>query len=364
MRTETIGNITLVYPDPTCWLGDNVFIELIGGNVQVGAQIQITELASGKYRKLKHISEIEKLVFPLNDTLKSLYHGAISFNCVVNLYENKQLTGSFGFDFDCLNGKSIPMRAHGSTRTIYAYSQEDLRKVQMLFPASGSLSVNNHSIPILTGGMLGIDLRGWITDNGTYPMCFVAGAKGGGESTESGISIVNAYADTPFSGIVQLSFADTSGEIPAGETDKGDVWADSKFNSERYCVDLVYEEECPDFNFFEVMYYDTDGCIRFLGGKILEQTTNATAKNYYRLDTSTVYRDISRRYLEESNGTVKVGYDNLRRDSYWGDILLSDEVWFKNYNGDWINCSIVDKKVTVKSDDTQDVELTFELFAN
>lgn len=361
MRSTTISNSVINFPDSTCWLGDNLFVELIGNGVTVGASIQVTDLASGKYRKLKHISELQRLVFPINDTMKSLYHDAISFNVVVNVYEDGLPTGSFGFDFDCLAGKSLPLRAHGSTRTIYAYSEEDLYKVQLLFPATGGLSVNGHHIPIIQPGLVGLDLRSYINHSGTYPMCFEAGAKGG---SASGIQIVNAFGNTPFSGVAQLSYTDESGDVPSDEKNKGDIWNDSKFSSEKYCIDIVYDQACDDFNFFEVRYTDTDGCTRFLGGKIISQTTNQSAKNYYRLDTDSIYRNISRKYQEESSGVVKVAYDSLKRDSYWSDILLSEKVWFRNFDEEWYECSILDKKVTVNADDTQDVQLEFELFIN
>lgn len=358
MRTTTINNVTINYLDSTSWLYDNLFIELVGNGVTVGAQIKVTDIASGMYRKLKYISEMQRLVFPLNDTMKSLYHDAISFNIVVNVYEDGVQSGSFGFNVDILNGKSLPFRAHGSTRTIYAYSQDDLYKIQFLFPASGNFNVNGHGFPIAQAGLIGFDLRSYITHNGIYSMCYQADAESGPIS----MSIVNAFSDTPFSGVAQLSFADESGEVPENEMNKGDIWEDSRFSSDRYCIDLIYEEACNDFNLFHTRYLDTDGCIRFLGGKIISQTTNQTANNFYRLDTDSVYMNISRKHRQESSGTVKVAYESLRRDSYWSDILLSDIIWFENFDGEWFECSIVDKKVTVNSDDTQDVTLEFELF--
>ena len=360
MRNTTISNTVLTYPDSTCWLYDNLFIKLDSSTSTVGAQISITDMASGRYRKLKYISELGSLVFPLNDSIKSLYHDALSFNIVVYVYEDGTQVGSFGFDTDILNGRSLPLRAHGSTRTIYAYSQTDLRKTQLLFPASGSLSVNGHAFPVMQSGMTGFDLRSSVTQSGVYTMCYNSGAKHG----PSGITIVNAFGDSPFSGVAQLSFTDESGDVPENEKNKGDVWEDSKFSSDSYCIDLVYDEACDDFNFFHTRYTDTDGCIRFLGGKIISQTTNKTAENFYRLDTDTVYRNISRKFIKESSGTVKVAYDSLKRDSYWTDILLSDTIWFKNFDGEWCECSIIDKKVTVNADDTQDVQLEYELFIN
>ena len=358
MRTTHIGNITVTYQDATSFLKDNLFIELVSLSGSVGADITVTDLASGKFRKLHHISELNRLVFPLNDTYMSLWHDAISFNVVIDVYGNGVLLDSFGFDTDVLNGKSIPSRAHGSEKTVYAYENSDLYKMQFLFPASGYFTANGNVFNVPSAGRFGFDLRTCITHSGTYQLCYGSGTPPG----PNVMSIVNVGNMTPYSGVVQFSYSDQSGSVPAGGEEKGDIWNDSRFNAENYCVTLVYEAVCKDFNFFEVMYTNTDGCYRFLGGKILSQTTNATKKNYYRLETDSVYRNISRKYQEESNMTVKVAYDSLRRDSYWDDILLSDDVFFRNYDGTWMPCSIEDKKITVNADETQDVEIEYQLY--
>lgn len=361
MRTTNIGHTAIKYMDTTCWLNDNLFIELAGNDVSVGADIKITEISSGKYRKIKYISDLERLVFPLTDSMKSLYNDSISFNIVVNVYEDGQIVGSFGFDTDVLNGKSLPLRAHGSTRTVYVYNPSDLIKMQLLFPATGKLVVNGITFPVLKPGLNSFNISSVISHSGSYTMCYKAEAKSGGESD---MDIVNVFDITPFSAVAQLYFEDESGDVPEDQENKGDIWQDSKFKAKDYCMELVYEMPCDDFDFFKVRYTDTDGCMRYLGGKILSQTTNTDQKNYFRQDTNSVYRNISRKYIVESSGTVKVAYDSLKRDSYWSDVLLSDKIEFLNYDNAWYECSIVDKKVTVNADDSQDVELEFELYIN
>lgn len=361
MREYTNNNITITYPDTTSYLYDNLFVKLEdASNNAIGAKIQVTDLASNQYRKLQYFGETPLLVFSLNDTIQSLYHDAISFNVVIDIYQNGFLVDSYGFDTDIMNGRTLPLRSHGSARTIYAYSENDLRKIGFIFPASGNLSVNGHGIPIIAGGYTSLDLRSYITETGTYQLCFHAGAKGDGGTSQSTVSIVNVADITPFSAEVQLWFADTSGDVPSGDKGGG-VWKDDEFYLESYCMTLVYEEECPDFNFFETRYLDTDGIMRYLGGKIIEETTSASGDNFYRMDTSTVIRNISRRYISDSADTVKIGYQDLRRDSYWTDILLADKVEFLNYNGDWIECSVKTNKATATSDETMDVEIEYEI---
>ena len=361
MRTTTIDNINITYPDETIWLKDNIFIKLkSNAGLPVGARIQVTDLASGAYRKLTYYSELDEVVFSLNDTFLSLWHDAFSFNVTLMVYENGEHSADFGFDTDAMNGKTLPLRRHGSAKTIYVYGEDDLQKVGFIFPASGGTSLNGCHFPIVSGGFKQFDLRGCITNTGEYKLCYNSSEKGGG-NTESALNIVNVGSITPFSAVAQLEFADTSGVVPSGDKGGG-LWKEDEFYLEAYCIRIVYDSVCDDFDFFKVRYTDTDGIMRFLGGKTLEDTTNSKGENFYRMDTTTVLRNISRRHITEANGTVKVGYSELRRDSYWQDILLSDKVEFLNYNGDWIECSVVTSKATIKSDETQDVELEFELF--
>ncbi len=362
MRTTTVSNIEITYPDATAYLGDNLFIALKSTNdLPIGAQIQVTDLASTKYRKLRYLSETSNVVFSLNDAIDSLYHDALSFNITIRLYEDGAYVGDYGFDVDIMNGRTLPLRRHGSTRTIYVYGEDDIYKVGFIFPASGSLSVNGHGVPIIAGGYTSLDLRSYITNTGEYQLCFQAGAKGDNETqSQNTISIVDVGGVTPFSAVAQLYFADTSGDVPSGDKGGG-VWKEDEFYLENYCMTLVYDSVCDDFNFFKVRYYDTDGIMRYLGGKVVSETTESKGENFYRMDTSIPLRNISRRYLTECSDTVNVAYGELRRDSYWNDILLADKVEFKNHNDEWVECSVKTSKVTVTSDETQDVELEFEI---
>lgn len=361
MRTNTINNIEITYPDETIWLKDNIFIKLKSlTGMPVGARVQVTDLASGMYRKLVYYSELDEIVFSLNDTFMSLWNDAFSFNVSLMVYENGVHSTDFGFDTDAMNGKTLPLRRHGSARTIYVYDDDDLWKVGLILPASGDLSLNGCHFPVVAGGFKQFDFRRCVTQAGDYSICYNSSEKGG-DNTESEIKIVNVGNITPLSGVAQLYFADTSGVVPSGDKGGG-VWTKDDFYLESYCIKLVYDNVCDNFDFFKVRYTDTDGITRFLGGKVIEDTTNSNGENFYYMDTTTVIRNISRRHIREANGTVKVGYSNLRRDSYWQDILLSDKVEFLNYNGDWVECSVSTSKATIKSDETQDVELEYELY--
>lgn len=365
MRTYTSGNIAITYPEATCWLYDNLFIKISSLNgVAVGGKVVVTELSSGQYRKLEYQSELDNLVFALGDTFLSLWRGGMTFNVVVTPYLNTVGQSQFAFDLDILEGRTIPGRQHGSTRTVYAYDSEDLKKIGFIFPATGALSTPCGTVNVTHGGFKQMNLSTCIQDSGEYLLCFDVGGKGGGGGDVGDIlNIVNVDNITPWAGCAVLEWTDTSGDIPQNKSKGGGVWKDEEFDFDDYCIRLIYEEPCYDgFDLFKVRYIDTDGITRYLCGKVLEETTESKGNNFYRLDTETPYNKLSRKYITEAAKAVKVGYGELRRDSYWSDILLSPRIEFLDVNGEWLECALDTSKVTVTSNDADDVELTFKIF--
>lgn len=358
MRETTLGGSKLTYPDPTIWLDDNIYIKVTninGGNS--GAKVVVTNMATGVYIKHTYISEINEVVFDLRDTLKSLYTDNLTFTIAVDVYSDNLFDGSFSFTLTTLDGKSIPGRPHGSARTIYMYSPSDLVKVGFIFNNTGSLALNGTSFPIIASGFTQLNLSDVITNDGVYNACFDAGAKGG----KSEMDIAGIEDITPFSAVARLEFASGSENNPdAGKG--GGVWNDDVFDMDDYCIRIVYDEPCDRFDFFKVRYKDSDGIIRYLGGKIVSDKTSASGENIYRPDLDLPYRNLSKKFITETSETVKVFYSMLRRDAYWGDVLLANNVEFLDINDNWLPCSVITSNVEVKSEEMQDVTLEFELY--
>lgn len=362
MRVNLINGTTVTYPDSTVWIGDNMPVSLSNPTYTVGADIVVTNMASLKSKQLIHVSELKNLMFSLNDAVRSLFsYGGCDMNVKVSVYTDGFFDDSFGFNIKVLEGKTLPNRSHGSTQTVYAYSIDDLYKMSFIFAGTGQLSANGHSFPVVSPGYNSFDFRSYITHSGTYQLCYRYGAKGGGQDTTTRIEITDVNNITPFSAVTNLSFSDIDDQPSQDEIKGGGIWNDEQINLVDYCIDLVWEDSCDDFNFFKVRYFDTDGCLRYLGGKIESETTNSKQDNYYRSDNY-VYRNISRKHFKDMSGTVKVVYPDLKRNSYWSDILLADRIDFLSYDGNWIECSLVTSKATVKSEDSEDVSLEFELY--
>lgn len=379
MRKTTVNTSEVTYPNSVIWVGDNCTISISDPIYSVGLKVNITNQSTNKTKELIYISEIKNLTLDISDTIRKLFvSGGTSFNIKVSCYTGGFYTGQFGFNTYCLDGKTLTSRKHGSTRTVYVYSQDDLAKVQFVFSGTGGLNVNGHNLPVVGTGRTSFDLRPYITHAGEYQLCYRYGIKTANVQQAESMQEINRSGDdvrmdvtsrveitnvipSTFSASVALQFSDIDSQPSVDEIKGGGVWNDEKVNLSDFCIKLVYENICDDFNVFKVRYFDTDGCMRYLAGKIDTETVNSKQKNYYHNDGS-VYRNISRKKIETASDTVKVKYQDLRRDSYWSDILLADRIDFLNYSGQWMQCSIVTNKVTVNSYESDDVSLEFELW--
>lgn len=361
MRTIAISTTQVIYPDANCFVYDNSFISLSDSLYPVGCEVNITNLASNVTKTLKYTSELKNLTISLNDVIRKLHQsGGCTLGVKVKIYTDLFYTGGFAFEMNTLDGRTMPFRSHGSARTFYVYNQDELQKFQLFLAGSGALVVNGHNFPVISSGRNSFDLRSYITHSGDWQACYRYGVKGGdGKDYTSRVSITDIEPSC-FSAVAFLEYSDIDLQPVEDNIKGGSAWADSKLNLADYCATISYQDWCSDFDFMELAYYDTDGVLRYLGGKIITETTNSKQKNYIGTRLS-VYRDISQRYVEEANVTVKVGFSDIRRDAYPQDILLSPNVWFKNFAGDWLPCSISTNKIAVKSEETMDLELEIEL---
>lgn len=363
MRQTTVNTVIVSYPEQTVFTADNIFISLSDSNYTVGAEISITNMSTLQTKTLTYISELKDLTFDIGDVIRMLHReGGSSINVKVKVYTDMFYVGTFSFNLQTLDGRSLPQRSHGSARTFYVYDPSELYKFHLFLVGTGALTVDGGSnIPVTQIGRNSFNLQNTITTYGEHQWCYAMGVKGGDieEKSYESVEITNVEPSV-FSGVVSLYYH-TPQPVPTDPIKGGGVWNDERMNLAEFCGRIIFDEACDDFDFFELMYYDTDGCVRYLGGKIQSETTQSKGKNFVGVRDS-VFRDISHRHIEEASGTVKVAFNDLRRDSYYSDILLSPHVYFKNYAGDWMPCSIADSKITVKSEDYADLELNIELY--
>lgn len=361
MRTKNIGNVKLTYPNQTVWLGDNILLELKTNLAQggVGGKVTIRNASTGMTLVQTYMTEMKSVTFDITDAINSLYNDTLNFNVNVEVYDNVfQINdGSYSFDLNVLDGKTIPGRRHGSARTFYFYGASDISNVGFYFNNTGTLNINGQVFDVPTVGYNSFNLSSVLLTSGSYTACFDSRVK----PYIPTVVVAGIEDITEKSAVVRVDIK-TGGEDVKTAGKGGNLWNKDIFPFNNYCMNLVYEKPCTDFDFFKVRYKDTDGIMRYLGGQVVSDKTSAEGENYYRPSISYPYKNLSRKHLKESAGTVKVFYSMLRRDSYWSDILLAEKIEFLDTNNTWLPCSLKTNSVEVNHNESQDVTLEFELY--
>lgn len=338
----------ITYPEEYVWLGDNnvIKVESTDGNTAVGAEITITRTNDGVSRTIRHCSELHYIVFNLNDLLLNIYNGGMTYDVTVKCLNWGIYDGQIRFGLKILKGKSFTNRSHGAERTIYTYNLSDLNKLQLWCHKDGVISCGTTNYTVHQG-YNALNLDNVITHSGDYTLCFFA-------QSVVPLLAINTFNVTTSSAKVELSLNNTT--APTTNATKGDIWSDSKFTTNQYCIDLHVVESCSDFDVIKLRYYNTDGMLRYIAGKIMSETIDVKTELYKQFDLS-VYRNIPRRYMTANDRKIKIVFDDIQRDAYLSDILLSDSVQFLNYDGEWYDCVIANSAITATNEDSEDYEL-------
>lgn len=351
----TAYNWSVRYPESTVWLNDNNVIRIDGQYSGTGAEIDITRNTDGATRTLRHMGQLSYIVFSLDDTLLNLYqNGNMSYSVSIRIYHETVLDAEMAFPVTILNGKTYPNRSHGSDRTIYTYDQEMLRKIQLWSESTGELSVLGYQFNIHQG-YNAINLNGLIDRDGTYSMCFTTGSFSPSAQIDSVMPI------TPIGATINLSFTAYTPEVRREPLNSkgGDIWDDTKYDTDNWCIDLVYKEPCYDNNTMVFRYLNADGLVRYIAGKIVEEDIKNSRGTYFRIEDDTNIRNYPRSIITASQKNVKVCFDDIAKTAYLMDICSSPIIEYLNYEGEWKLCDCITNTLRVGSSDSQDYEIEF-----
>ena len=351
MREYSYQNITLTYQEPIVWLWDSntITIQSSNTNDKVGAEIIIRHPAGVETRTIRHISELNKIIFVLDDALLALADDNIGqYTVQVNVFNNGEEAFTKTFAFQLLSGKSFTNQSHAMSRTIYMYDPDELIKFQVYSPASGYINFEGNTAPVSTGlNQFGISTL--VTSDGTYNFCLQ-------NSQVTPVAIISGdnYI-TPTSSTIYWARV-RSGHYDDTTKTGGDVW---RYEETIFpvCSKLIYETPCRNNEFVELRYFDTDGCIRYLGGKLASETDSVKGTPYSRLENENVFRNIPHKHTDETKRILKVGFIDVATNAYPQDILYSEQVWMRMYNTEWWPVTINSDKIEIKSGDIQNFEL-------
>jgi hypothetical protein len=234
------------------------------------------------------------------------------------------------------------------------YSESDLEHLELFFEASGEITMGSffNEVP---KGFTWIDLSETITSEGTYSLHYENAA------VRPTVEIAGIQVGTN-SALVTLSVQDNSGTLPV-DSKRGGVWVDGEFVAVQYDIQIVYEPICEDFDILRFDYTNADGCERHLAGKLIEEVNEASFNDYEHY-TDSVYKNIPYHLQTGASQTVKVGFTDINKFSYWNHILDSEMVYFTNYEYEKHPCVLKTNKITKTTDESQDFEMEITLIKN
>lgn len=358
--------IEALVPDYHMWLNDNNVIELdivdgvlpmiikidfeytlrilnptpppIYRNVAIRSnQMQYTATSNGN----------KKILFDLNNNIQDIAAYMIwalgeDINIKISFqYTDQGNTYMNSETFSCKlgKGKSFLTKPHGSSSVIPIYNDSELTNVQIWAPFSSDAVIENSSFSNLDG-YSELNLSSIITTPGEYSLCLSPA------NADEILPVVTMITDqylTPYSSDIIF----TAEEPPVGEHYPSSIW--DRCEKDTKCYTIIYEEPCCDFPFAELKYRDTDGCIRYIGGKILNEVDSRSGKSYPYYNNHIMY--VNSFFTQENSKTIQIGIKDVPSGLELQDILYSDELFIRNYNDEWVPCVLEDNSFTFENED-------------
>lgn len=355
MRTYTVGNIKYTIPEEIVFLHDTTVIKIestIGNNI--GAEITIVN-PNFDGKVLKYDSDLSELYFHLDDVLKSLYNDDFATNLrnpwwvSLLMYDGNQLT-SAAFYMQILNGTSFSNRTHSCSPVIYIYNADELYNLQVYAPSAGQIIWNGGRTDVYKG-INKIDLHTDITTTGEHIFSIQSKSQLEPIAEITGTEPITAGSMR----ILFDSFTPESSQSLTG----GDIWDKMSIFPMQY--KLIYEEHCDDYNFVELRYIDCDGCLRYIGGKLIEETDSSKSTPFHTTTTE-IYNTSPKGILTDKSKTLKIGFNDFERIAHISDIQYADYLWIRGIDDNWYNCILKSSNFTTNKDELIDFELEIITF--
>lgn len=335
----------ITYPDEIIWKNDSNVIQVTSSQDQVGAQVTIEDPAGNSYT-LEYYSDLNSILFYLDDAIRALYNDNIGvWRCRVTCFDEGIPISEFSFTFYVLDGKSFITRSHGVSSVIYVYNPDELYKLQVYSPQQGVATCGQYGFNVYNG-LNQFNLSSAITQSGEYQLCL--------RDSNQVPPVANVVIDTPetpFKTVITWQAIIT----PPQTTTGGDVFNPNKVIFP-ICHKIIFQDHCNDYNFGEIAYTDLDGMLRYLGGRIIEDTDDVTSESYINSSLD-IYKTNPNRFISKHEKTVKLALIDIDKEAYPNDIMYSESVMYRCWDGEWRNCSIKTKNITRKDDEYVDMEL-------
>lgn len=345
MRQTTVNGITIRYPDDIIWVHDHSAVTVTGSG-PIGASITIYH-PQGMTKTLTYMSPLSEVTFYLDTALRLLENDNIGdYRCEIALYRNYTFVNTFSFWFKLYKGKSFQDRTHGTSQHIYIYDLSEVNKIQVFSPSDGTATILGNTYTVRRG-LNSLNLSSVITDEGSYQVCM------SDQSSQTlDAFIISDDVTSPWG--LTITF-DTEEDDASAQTG-GNIFTNMPIFP--ICHTIEVTSACPDYPFVELIYIDTDGCQRYLGGKIIEDNETVVKTAYTNLNEE-VYKDIPRGTLTDANNLVKIQFEDIDITSNYRDILYSESLYIRRkWDNEFIPVRLKTDSLILKSrEDYVDFEL-------
>lgn len=348
MRNKIEGVYTIEYPESICWLKDNNVIRIRSSYGAFSAEITIQgpSILLQDTIKLTNSTPLNELLFDLNESLRYLYknnieYGSFTFSIAL---DGGTFQNYFSFVCKVFDGISFASQTHGSSDIIYIYNDTDLSNLCIYSPANGEAVFDSSTFSIIEG-VNELNLSALITDYGEYNLCLRSALNFPPIAEVTGDLFIN-----PTSSIIYFTAEEQS--------DPGTLNGGYLYNRKQIfpkCYKIIYNEPCADYPFAYLRYINSDGCYRYIGGKVISMNDNSKLNNYFKPNTL-IYNTASEYQIDESGKVITIGVQDVEQGTELEDIIYSSKLWIKDINDQWVNCQLNNTNLTTNFRD-DDVEL-------
>lgn len=337
-------NTDITYPgdsDGICWKNDNFISEIkfLNGTYPFSVRIIITNIATTLSNTLQYTTLTNHIIFDLRDNIIDIIDDSVKVNnFVVSVELLSHSLNTFTYNIQVIEGKSFLTTPHGTSSVILINNADELSDVQIYaqFPSNATIDNTTYSVDKFKS----LDLSSIITTEGNYKLCLEPIDV---SSLPPVITFVKDEFLTPYSSKIIWGVE----EQKSNEYYKGGLW--NRTNEEQHCIDIIYEEGCDDYPNIELKYINTDGCDRYVMGKLLTEHDGnkySTIANKFN-----DIRNINDYYVTENSKTLNVGIKDIPAGLHFNDIVYSEKLWIRDYNNQWISCVLKSFDVEYNNED-------------
>lgn len=326
MRVKSVSGYYIEYPNDIMWLYDSNKIRISGSTSGFNVKI-IVQNPDGDQNQLEYTTRTRSITFILDDNLKHLWERG-NADWAFTIYVDDSFLFSFGSKV--INGKSFLNKTHGSSDVIYLYNDNtgyDPRYIEVYSPDAGRLVYNGLSVNV-NYGWNRVYLPGiGISQTGDYDILLTTR-----NATSITAFVVSDVAKKP-----PISTLTWNYQIFG---DSMYIWGGTMFERDRIIfpqtLKLHFEDPCPSD--VVLRYFNQDGCLRQVCGKLLEEKDEFEPTKLNNVIRSEVYKFNPTFTNNNNSKTIKIGLYDIEAGAEINDIIFSDSLQIYDINNEWTDC--------------------------